>query len=42
MTVNGTVYPMGLVTREEADAVNEVTRQFGGVQWIVKLFEYID
>lgn len=42
VTDAGTVYLMGLVTRGEADAATEVTRQVGGVQRVVKLFEYID
>jgi osmotically-inducible protein OsmY len=42
VTDNGTVYLMGLVTRKEADAVAEVARQVGGVEKVVKLFEYID
>jgi osmotically-inducible protein OsmY len=42
VTDNGTVYLMGLVTRKEADAVTEVARQVGGVEKVVKLFEYID
>jgi osmotically-inducible protein OsmY len=33
---------MGLVTHKEADAVTEVARQVGGVQRVVKVFEYID
>jgi osmotically-inducible protein OsmY len=42
VTSNGTVYLMGLVTHKEADAVTEVARQVGGVQRIVKVFEYFD
>jgi osmotically-inducible protein OsmY len=42
VTNNGTVYLMGLVTHKEADAVTEVARQVGGVQRVVKVFEYID
>jgi osmotically-inducible protein OsmY len=42
VTDNGTVYLMGLLTRKEADAVTEKARQVGGVQKVVKLFEYID
>jgi len=42
VTSNGTVYLMGLVTHREADAVTEVARQVGGVQRIVKVFEYFD
>lgn len=39
---NGTVYLMGLVSRREADAAAESARQVGGVQRVVKLFEYTD
>jgi len=42
VTSNGTVYLMGLLTHKEADAVTEKARQVGGVQRVVKLFEYID
>jgi osmotically-inducible protein OsmY len=42
VTDNGTVYLMGLVTHREADAVTEKARQVGGVQRVVKLFEYLD
>ena len=36
------VYLMGLVSREEADAVTEVARDVGGVDKVVKVFEYTD
>lgn len=42
VTENGTVYLMGLLTRREGDAVAEEARRVGGVQRVVKLFEYID
>ena len=42
VTNNGTVYLMGLLTHKEADAVTEKARQVGGVQRVVKLFEYLD
>ncbi len=42
VTSNGTVYLMGLVTHEEAEKATEIARQVGGVQKVVKLFEYID
>jgi osmotically-inducible protein OsmY len=42
VTDNGTVYLMGLLTHKEAEAVTEKARQVGGVQRVVKLFEYID
>jgi osmotically-inducible protein OsmY len=40
VTVNGTVYLMGLVSREGGNAAAESARQVGGVQRVVKLFEY--
>jgi osmotically-inducible protein OsmY len=36
----GTVYLMGLVTQDEAETATEIVRQTGGVQRVVKLFEY--
>ena len=42
VTEKGVVYLMGLVNRDEADRVTEATRQVGGVQKVVKLFQYID
>jgi osmotically-inducible protein OsmY len=42
VTENGIVYLMGLLSRQEADAVTNATRQVGGVQRVVKLFEYTD
>jgi len=42
VTENGVVYMMGLLTRDEADAAVELTRQVYGVQKIVKVFEYIN
>ncbi|OOZ41859.1 BON domain-containing protein [Solemya pervernicosa gill symbiont] len=42
VTENGTVFLMGLVSRREADAGTEVARRTGGVQRVVKLFEYLD
>ena len=41
VTENGTVYLMGLLTPEEAEAVVDVVRQIKGVQRVVKIFEYI-
>ncbi len=41
-TEAGVVYLMGLVTRAEADLAVATAQQVGGVQRIVKLFEYID
>lgn len=42
VTENGVVYLMGLVTQAEADTATEVTRRVGGVQRVVRIFEYID
>jgi len=39
---NGTVFLMGILKRSEADLVIEATRTIGGVQRVVKLFEYLD
>ncbi|MEC9483544.1 MAG: BON domain-containing protein [Halomonas sp.] len=39
---NGTIYLMGMVTREEAARVVNIASQVGGVQRIVKVFEYVD
>lgn len=41
VTERGVVYLLGLVTRAEADAVTERARQAGGVQRVVRLFDYI-
>ncbi|MGI9229106.1 MAG: BON domain-containing protein [Gammaproteobacteria bacterium] len=40
VTENGTVFLMGLITREDAEKATEITRNTGGVQKVVKLFEY--
>lgn len=37
-----TVYLMGIVTREEGEKVAEVVRNIGGVERVVKIFEYTD
>lgn len=42
VTENGVVYLMGLLSRSEADAVTNAAREVGGVQKVVKLFEYTD
>jgi osmotically-inducible protein OsmY len=42
VTENSIVYLMGLVRRAEADAATEVARTTGGVQKVVRLFEYLD
>jgi osmotically-inducible protein OsmY len=41
VTEASVVYLMGLVTREEADAATEVARGTGGVQKVVRVFEYV-
>ncbi|PKM30549.1 MAG: phospholipid-binding protein [Gammaproteobacteria bacterium HGW-Gammaproteobacteria-11] len=42
VTEAGIVYLMGLVSRAEADLAVQAVQNVGGVQRIVKLFEYID
>ena len=42
VTERGIVYLMGRVTQREGDLAAEVTRGVGGVQKVVKIFEYID
>lgn len=42
VTENGVVYLMGLLNREDADKATEIARQTGGVQKVVKLFQYSD
>jgi len=37
-----TVYLMGLVSREEGDAIAEIVRNIGGVKKVVKIFDYTD
>ena len=41
-TENASVYLMGSVTREEADRIVNAASAVGGVQRIVKVFDYID
>jgi len=41
VTEAGVVYLLGLVTREEADAATDVARGTGGVQKVVRVFEYV-
>ena len=41
VTERGTVYLMGLITRQEGDLVTGVARRVRGVHRLVKLFEYI-
>ena len=42
VTENGTVFLMGILYQAEADAVTQRASQVGGVQKVVKLFEYLD
>ncbi len=42
ITENGTVFLMGLVTHQEADAASQVAATTSGVQRVVKVFEYTD
>ncbi|MDX1461095.1 MAG: BON domain-containing protein, partial [Xanthomonadales bacterium] len=42
VTSQNNVYLMGLVTREEGDAVAEVARHVGGVEKVIKVFSYRD
>jgi osmotically-inducible protein OsmY len=42
VTENGVVYLMGLVSRAEANAATEVASTTGGVQRVMRLFEYLD
>ncbi|RUR28216.1 BON domain-containing protein [Vreelandella nanhaiensis] len=41
-TENASVYLMGMVTHEEADRIVNAVSSVGGIQRIVKVFEYID
>ncbi|HBM29142.1 BON domain-containing protein [Halomonas meridiana] len=41
-TENASVYLMGMVTREEADRIVNAASSVGGVQRIVKVFDYLD
>jgi osmotically-inducible protein OsmY len=40
VTENGTVYLMGLVTREQADMAVDIARHVSGVQKVLKIFQY--
>lgn len=42
VTENGKVFLMGIVKHAEADAATEIASTTGGVQHVVKLFEYLD
>ncbi len=41
VTEGGTVYLLGLVTRNESDAATQIARETSGVLGVVRLFEYI-
>lgn len=40
--VHGTAFLMGMVSHEESDATVEVARNVGGIDRVVKVFEYTD
>jgi osmotically-inducible protein OsmY len=40
ITENGTVYLLGVVTREQAEMAVDIARQVSGVQKVVKIFQY--
>ncbi|MDX9874870.1 MAG: BON domain-containing protein, partial [Spongiibacteraceae bacterium] len=42
VTEMGVVYLMGLVTRGEADIAARLAQETGGVQKVVRIFEYVD
>jgi len=42
VTEKGVVYLMGIVSRAESEIATEIARQTGGVQKVVKLFQYSD
>jgi osmotically-inducible protein OsmY len=42
VTEKGVVYLMGIVSRAESEIATEIVRQTGGVQKVVKLFQYTD
>lgn len=42
VTENSTVFLMGMVTRKEAEDAVAIARGVGGVEKVVKVFEYID
>lgn len=42
LTAHGNVYLMGTVSREEGHAVAEIARNTGGVNKVVKVFDYTD
>lgn len=40
MTENGSVYLLGIVTRDQAETAVDIARQVSGVQKVVKMFQY--
>jgi osmotically-inducible protein OsmY len=42
VTENSVVYLMGLVKKQEANDASEIARTTGGVQKVVRVFEYLD
>ncbi|WP_240609802.1 BON domain-containing protein [Billgrantia endophytica] len=42
VTENASVYVMGIVTRAESDRIVDAISRIGGVQRIVKVFDYLD
>nr|VFK18470.1 MAG: Osmotically-inducible protein OsmY, contains BON domain [Candidatus Kentron sp. LFY] len=42
VTERGIVYLMGLVTEQEANISTDIVRRIGGVQRVIRLFEYIE
>lgn len=42
ITENDAVYLMGLLNRQEAELATEAAREVGGIERVVKLFEYLD
>jgi osmotically-inducible protein OsmY len=42
VTEAGTVFLMGIVTKEEGDAAADIARNTSGVSRVVKVFEYVD
>ncbi|MEW8624346.1 MAG: BON domain-containing protein [Candidatus Thiodiazotropha sp.] len=41
VTERGTVFLLGLITKQEGDAVTDVVRHISGVRRVVRVFEYI-
>ena len=42
VTEKGVVYLMGLASHQEAEIATNIARETGGVQKVVKLFQYIE